>query len=280
MNNRVFVIPTGVAVGVALSVALSAGDAASAQACTQEWLPAIHAPGNGVHALLARNDTLYVGGTFETLGGVQVNRIGAINALGVSPLGPGFGPFIHGLFGCCARVYTIAFNPTAIGPQVFAGGEFIESAGTLLESAALYHSFTWHAMADGLVNNSCPVDCGPRVFASLIAPGASNTAIYIAGTFTDSASGVPMSRVGRWEDGQWHDLAGGLTAPKQSIPFWAEALALYDDGRGDAVYVGGQFTHAGGVPADSIARWDGTNWEPLGDGLGPGVAAAGPWPRC
>ncbi len=33
------------------------------------------------------------------------------------------------------------------------------------------------------------------------------------------------------------------------------------------LYVGGHFSHAGGVPANNIARWDGTSWHALGSGV-------------
>lgn len=49
------------------------------------------------------------------------------------------------------------------------------------------------------------------------------------------------------------------------------SLAVFDDGTGPALYVGGQFTAAGGVPANHIARWDGTTWQPLGTGPDNGV---------
>ncbi len=35
----------------------------------------------------------------------------------------------------------------------------------------------------------------------------------------------------------------------------AEALQVYDDGTGPAMYVGGVFTQAGGLPARHIAKW-------------------------
>lgn len=41
------------------------------------------------------------------------------------------------------------------------------------------------------------------------------------------------------------------------------AMAVYDDGSGEALYVGGQFTMAGDVPAISIAKWDGLDWSLL-----------------
>ena len=52
----------------------------------------------------------------------------------------------------------------------------------------------------------------------------------------------------------------GLNAP-------ATALAVYDDGSGPALYATGMFTTAGGLPANHIARFDGTHWSALGSGL-------------
>ncbi len=51
------------------------------------------------------------------------------------------------------------------------------------------------------------------------------------------------------------------------------AAAVYDDGTGPALYVGGQFTFAGEVAANNIARWDGTTWSPLGNGMNDWVIA-------
>src|SRR5262249_18506945 len=50
------------------------------------------------------------------------------------------------------------------------------------------------------------------------------------------------------------------------------ALAAFDDGSGPALYAGGSFASAGGAPAQDVARWDGSQWTPLGSGTagGPG----------
>src|SRR5712692_4457734 len=46
------------------------------------------------------------------------------------------------------------------------------------------------------------------------------------------------------------------------------ALTVVDDGTdGQALYAGGLFTMAGGVPANNIAKWDGTQWYPLSSGM-------------
>lgn len=58
--------------------------------------------------------------------------------------------------------------------------------------------------------------------------------------------------------------------------FWDDRFdALGIDGQvwaiavmGNDVYVGGRFSRVGDVGASNIARWDGTNWWPLGQGIG------------
>ena len=64
----------------------------------------------------------------------------------------------------------------------------------------------------------------------------------------------------RWSPG----LAAG-NGPNGTV----RALAVFDDGSGPALYAGGDFTMAGGVPARGVARWDGSSWSGLGSGLGP-----------
>jgi RHS repeat-associated protein len=49
-----------------------------------------------------------------------------------------------------------------------------------------------------------------------------------------------------------------------------QALLVWDDGTGAALYVAGTFTSVNGTPANDIARWDGTTWSALRGGLGAG----------
>jgi hypothetical protein len=51
------------------------------------------------------------------------------------------------------------------------------------------------------------------------------------------------------------------------------ALTVFDDGSGPALYAGGDFTQAGGVAANRIAKWNGSSWSPLGSGMNTGVSA-------
>ncbi len=54
----------------------------------------------------------------------------------------------------------------------------------------------------------------------------------------------------------WSDVGGGMCD-------WVNASVVYN---GELV-VGGRFTCAGGVPANYIAKWNGTSWSALGSGL-------------
>ncbi|MBI1853052.1 MAG: hypothetical protein HYR85_22140 [Planctomycetes bacterium] len=49
------------------------------------------------------------------------------------------------------------------------------------------------------------------------------------------------------------------------VPLYA--LLVCDDGRGTALFAGGDFNVAGGALVNGVARWDGHAWSPLGSGV-------------
>ncbi|MEM8485161.1 MAG: T9SS type A sorting domain-containing protein [Bacteroidota bacterium] len=75
---------------------------------------------------------------------------------------------------------------------------------------------------------------------------------------------------------------GTQNAHAQSgAPVWDDQFAAYGvDGivlsavvdNGGVLYIGGEFSRAGGIAADGIARWDGSAWATLGGGLGAGFS--------
>lgn len=67
----------------------------------------------------------------------------------------------------------------------------------------------------------------------------------------------------------WSDVAGGVTAPVGLLGTGAvvDEMTVFDDGTGRALIVAGSFEMAGGVPADGIAKWDGTTWSALGNAV-------------
>ena len=94
----------------------------------------------------------------------------------------------------------------------------------------------------------------------------------IAGGHFSLAGGSPVGRIARWDGSSWHALAEGVDGQRMyadtrgdTIVFDPHvlALAVYD---GDLI-AGGSFTTAGGQEAHSVARWDGSDWYPLGPGM-------------
>ncbi len=61
-------------------------------------------------------------------------------------------------------------------------------------------------------------------------------------------------------EGRWIALGGGTNGQVRSV-------VTFDDGHGLATFAAGEFTTAGGLPCNRIARWDGSSWSPVGDGF-------------
>jgi hypothetical protein len=61
----------------------------------------------------------------------------------------------------------------------------------------------------------------------------------------------------------WIPTFGGQPGTSNDV----RALAVFDDGSGPALSVGGAFGTAGGLAAARIARWDGSKWSALGSGV-------------
>jgi hypothetical protein len=67
----------------------------------------------------------------------------------------------------------------------------------------------------------------------------------------------------------WLPTFGGLPGTDERV----SALTVFDDGTGPALYAAGTFTIAGGVAANRVARWDGSQWTALGVGTDDHVLA-------
>ena len=116
----------------------------------------------------------------------------------------------------------------------------------------------WQAMGSGM-------NGGVRALAA----GPDGRSLHAGGKFT-IASGAAANYVARWDGAtsSWQALAGGVDGGGVDGP--VAALALGPDG---SLYAGGEFTTAGGVTANHVARWDGSAWRALGKGVDGAVAA-------
>lgn len=142
------------------------------------------------------------------------------------------------------------------GDRLYFGGGFDAVDGKPFRNAVGWDGTDWWAIggavgtaAHGMVHVILPDDQG---------------GVYVAGMF-DQVSGVfPASNVVYWNGIGWDDMQGGTDIA-------VRALALAPNGD---LYVGGEFSSAGGQGASRIARWDGTTWHGLGGGANQHVMVA------
>jgi hypothetical protein len=195
---------------------------------------------SGISALATYDDgrgpALYAGGGFTTLGGVAANNIARWDGSSWSALGGGVN----------LRVSALAVYDDGSGPALYAVNE---------NEIARWNGSSW-ATVGAVLNNS--------VATLAVYDDGSGPALYAGGLFT-TASGAAASHIARWDGSRWTALGSGVEG---GIFVTVASLAVYDDGNGPALYVGGSFTTAGGVAVNNVARWDGSLWSALGSGLG------------
>ena len=157
-------------------------------------------------------------------------------------------------------VLTLCIYDDGTGPALYAAGDrLILPADHSGVKVARWNGVYWSALGG---------DVNFVVFSSVVYDDGRGPALYVCGDMT-TPQGTPLGHIGRWDGRAWTGVGGGLPDDP------AHALAVFDDGRGPALYLGGWFTSIGGTPANSMARWDGRQWTALDSGIdGPVYALA------
>ena len=194
---------------------------------------------------------LFATGGFTHAGGVLVNHVAKWDGASWSALGSGLDNY-----GIALTVFD-----DGTGPALYVGGTFTGAGAALARRIARWDGASWSALGVGMTNN--------HVASLTVFDDGSGPALYAGGGFT-TLSGVAANRIAKWDGSSWSALGSGLTGDSFVD---VHGLKVFDDGSGPALYAGGRFTSAGGVPANNIARWDGSSWSPLGSG----VYAQEPW---
>ncbi len=83
--------------------------------------------------------------------------------------------------------------------------------------------------------------------------------IYVGGNFTNLAGIANADHIAFWDGSAWNAMSTGVTAG-------SSVNAIVIDGSNN-VYAAGNFTTIGGVSAARVAKWDGSAFTALGDGL-------------
>jgi len=137
------------------------------------------------------------------------------------------------------------------GPSLYATGTFTAAGGSPNTARiARWNGATWVGLGTGLVSQ----------FSNTMATFQGD--LFVGGYF-DSASGVPgTAKLARWDGTQWNSVGAQLESFLSSV--WS--FEVFDDGNGDALYIGGNYVNIGGLGIDHIARFDGTTYSAVGGG--------------
>jgi hypothetical protein len=194
---------------------------------------------------------LYAGGNLRDAGGTPTVGIGRWDGTMWTSLGAGLftNPSPTQLGSADAL---LAFDGPSGSPVLYVGGSFNVPG----DGIAYWDGASWTSMS---------VTIGPgytgvaRAFAADASSGAH--ALYVGGSF-NYAGGILAANIARFDPhtSQWSALSGGADGD-------VDALAMFDDGTGPALYAAGAFNNVGGVTAHRIARWNGSGWSTLGSGL-------------
>jgi hypothetical protein len=158
--------------------------------------------------------------------------------------------------------YALAVFDDGTGPALYVGGSFNNAGGSPANHVARWNGHAWSAVGAGFSGDYYPINAlcvyddgtGPRLYAG-------------GGEYLPSGS---TSLFAKWSGTAWVPLGGNLNGA-------VYALAVFNDGGAQALYVGGQFTTIGTGAANNIARWNGSQWTTLSGGLNGTVDSFAPF---
>jgi trimeric autotransporter adhesin len=178
-------------------------------------------------------------GEFSFAGTVSANGLACWNGSAWRALGTVSAPLLKGK--------TLAVN----GADLYVGGPFVQLAGVAANNIGRFNGSNVFAVGAGSGNG---VNGG--VFSSAVY----GTDLIIGGKFTQAGS-TNVGAIARLSGNTWLPVGSGLA-------YAFDNASVYDvKVMGGNLYACGLFTSAGGVPANNIARWDGSSWSALGSGF-------------
>ncbi|MFN0244559.1 MAG: hypothetical protein ACKVWV_16850 [Planctomycetota bacterium] len=213
---------------------------------------------NGLHVLDDGSDpALFAIGSFTAMGGVSAHGVAKWNGNTWAALGSGIsGGTDFENFGAMAQ-----FDDGS-GSAIFVGGDFDKAGGSTVHDLARWSGSAWSIVAPG-----SGADEAARSVEFSSVGSTNGEVLYAGGEFT-SIGGATVLHIAKWDGTSWSALGTGLTPhvgmPARNI---VRDMIEFDDGSGRALYVCGSLLHAGGIPAQYIARWSGSAWSAVGSSL-------------
>jgi hypothetical protein len=226
---------------------------------------------------------LLVGGSFSSLGGLNLSNFAKWNGTTWSSVGSAYADVVGAMAVRGSDVYVasdqmvtleqINSNPirkwngsswSSVGPgmdghvlalkliddNLYVGGDFSFVNGIAAGSIVKWNGSVWTPLGPG-------VSGWVRVIEN------HGTDIYVGGYLT-SAGSTPVVNIAKWNGTAWSALGEGLLHDSMVVPpDWGVFSIAFDDSN---VYAGGTIVASGSTPIKNVARWDGSGWTGLGVG--------------
>jgi PKD repeat protein len=152
---------------------------------------------------------------------------------------------------------------THVGRSAALVGVLACSVALLLGSATVASATGpggWDHLGTGVTPTSGSLDGRVDALISVRQFAQIPDSIYAGGVFTSAGGNAATAMIARWDGSAWHSIG----APVISTVTGATVHTIAYDGVTGKLYVGGNFSNAGGnANADFVAVWDGASWQPF-----------------
>ena len=216
--------------------------------------------GTSVTSFATYNGNLYVGGSFDTAGGVAAGSIALWNGSAWSSPGTGLAGRTLNYSDGGSSGPPVVYAMATYNNNLYAAGTFTSAGGVRAADIASWNGTSWAALGTGIDTDGI-VQCLTVYNGKLIAAGDFNT-----------AGGLQVANIAAWDGTSWSALGNGLGSLTVGYQYeMVQALAVY---QGD-LYASLSGTDNSGSPYFFVAKWDGTAWSGIAGGPGIGTNCYG-----
>lgn len=204
--------------------------------------------GEVLAAVIDNNDRLYIGGSFTNAGG----KADADYIAYAEKDGKEFLQIVSSGNPCNGAVYALAMSRLG---TIYIGGAFTDISGTGADYLARYDGTTVAVVKSATALNGA-VRC--------IIPDPWGDGVIVGGAFTSAGGTSGLNYIARVTvSGSAYDYVSitDVASPNGAI------YAIHWDEDLGRLYVMGDFSTIGGITANRIAYWDGSNWRAMGTGF-------------
>ena len=196
-----------------------------------------------VRALLPAHDSLYIGGTFDSVAGMPAHHIALWDGKQWDSLGTGT---------------DLPVNALALDADhtLLAGGEFFHAGGQPANCIARWNGTVWSAMGKGVLPPPFSVHTTARGVQAILVTSTHD--IYIGGCLPVNGEQDIINDIAHWNGTKWDTLQFALASLRDADGRHPSVVALVETKWGIAA--GGAFIAANFLEGSGIAFWNAGAW--------------------